>query len=600
MAKVPLVIVKDCQVSPDRAPNDGSGRAEVECTVFAADSGETIGKVVLDPSELDRAGGKVMEFDKGRGIADTGEGRYRASVEVTSLTDPGTYELVARASTENGGEGSCPLHLRVEYREPQYKGGPTAPGSKHALERAAGSRFVPGNLAVALDSGEESYSRMMETVRSARESVLLQTYALYSEGRCRKLVEELLEKSSEDVSVNIILNLATQVAISPRTTLQLGLHRLGLEIEDLLKGFDDIFESWKGLSETFKDFQELMKNRAGPRGPDLIMVDDDVILGEEDDLPARRNNWLDKIVAEREGLEAVPGARFDWKGKGPAGLPSLPLLSYAVHEKMLIADGKRAVIGGRNLEDKYFSTWTDVDLYLEGPVVAEAEAGFVRSWNDFSSRIEKQKQIEKTPSAPEEKGHHECCFVQSRPWLGETNTLDFLVTLFQTAEKSVLAISQYIVLPDSLLRDAVLGAAKRGVNIKILMNSFETGQEVGFGGGYLLSLNYVDRLLDAGVEVYETTWPEDKKEGRPYLHAKEFVVDAEVACVGSFNLSIRSSFIESENLVAVMDKGFAGDRERLFNQRIESARRVDGEYLDELKKRLGNRIGIAAYFDLLY
>ena len=61
-------------------------------------------------------------------------------------------------------------------------------------------------------------------------------------------------------------------------------------------------------------------------------------------------------------------------------------LNRRMHNKLFVADGQVAVVGGRNLIDDYFGLgkeicYRDFDLLAIGPVAAEAEAGFDRYWN---------------------------------------------------------------------------------------------------------------------------------------------------------------------------------------------------------------------------
>src|SRR5690606_12957356 len=57
-----------------------------------------------------------------------------------------------------------------------------------------------------------------------------------------------------------------------------------------------------------------------------------------------------------------------------------------MHNKAWIADGRMAIIGGRNIGDEYFdaaeaSNFRDLDLLLMGPTVEETEAIFDSFWN---------------------------------------------------------------------------------------------------------------------------------------------------------------------------------------------------------------------------
>src|SRR5699024_7787203 len=51
-----------------------------------------------------------------------------------------------------------------------------------------------------------------------------------------------------------------------------------------------------------------------------------------------------------------------------------PRLNHRMHNKAWIADGEHAIVGGRNISNRYFgadpdSNFRDVDLYARGPIV---------------------------------------------------------------------------------------------------------------------------------------------------------------------------------------------------------------------------------------
>src|SRR6185437_8693254 len=57
-----------------------------------------------------------------------------------------------------------------------------------------------------------------------------------------------------------------------------------------------------------------------------------------------------------------------------------------MHNKAWIADGRLAVVGGRNIGDAYFdaagdANFRDLDLLVLGPAVQQAEAIFDSYWN---------------------------------------------------------------------------------------------------------------------------------------------------------------------------------------------------------------------------
>lgn len=448
----------------------------------------------------------------------------------------------------------------------------------------------------------------MDLVRGAKRQINLQVYTMAMEGLCGRFLEAVMERAAEGVEVNILVNMNSQLAVSPFTLVRVGLHRVGRELQGLSRKVEEVLEGRQGLADIVRDVQSLFKRVAGrDAGVNTILVGEEAILGEDRRSPAggeRSRKWLDRIERDRERLsqsEAGLAAKMRIGVRRYTDLPSLPGVTYAVHEKMLVVDGARAVVGGRNLEDRYFAHWVDLDLLLEGPIVREIQAGFLRNWDFFARNLGEKAFPSKVFSDAPCAGDRRARFVQSRPWLGEYSTMETIVTAIQLARERILISSQYLVLPESLLLETLVDAARRGVEVRILTNSYLTGQEVGFSAGHFITLRYCEPLLDAGVRIFEMNGPEDEKAPRPYLHAKAFYVDGKWAAIGSFNLSMRSCFIESENLVLVEDPGFVEDREKDFLDRLRhQATEMTPKGLVEQKERFKAMMAVTDYLDLFF
>src|SRR5690606_38863707 len=62
-----------------------------------------------------------------------------------------------------------------------------------------------------------------------------------------------------------------------------------------------------------------------------------------------------------------------------------------MHNKLWLADGSLAIVGGRNLGDEYFNAkpelnFTDIDLLCAGPVAEQLAHGFDQYWNHALSK----------------------------------------------------------------------------------------------------------------------------------------------------------------------------------------------------------------------
>jgi putative cardiolipin synthase len=101
---------------------------------------------------------------------------------------------------------------------------------------------------------------------------------------------------------------------------------------------------------------------------------------------------LDQVIYE---LEQHPNIEFrlfnPWKSRGTlrrAGemIAEMERLNTRMHDKLLIADGNAAVVGGRNIGDHYFGlshdyNFHDLDLLAFGHVAQQANGMFDSFWN---------------------------------------------------------------------------------------------------------------------------------------------------------------------------------------------------------------------------
>lgn len=606
MEKADSLIVKNVRVRPGSVPNHGKGRVRLDALVFSPEDDARIESVTVDLSSLGGSPDEPMRFVSG--IVATREGLYSIPYQVPLMADPGLHTIPILATDSRGNSGRRPAALRVAYKRPSYRGSILSHSSRKVLEGVSSAGAVGGNRVEALFSGEAAMKARMNLVRGATRQINLQVYTMAMEGLCGQFLEAVLEKAADGVEVNLLVNMNSQLAVSPFTLVRVGLHRVGRELQGLSERVEEILEGRQGLREIIREVQSVFERvTRGEGGINAILVGEDALLGKDRKVPPqgrRSRKWLDRIEQDHARLsqsETGLAARMRTGVRRYTDLPSLPGLTYAVHEKMLVVDGTRAVVGGRNLEDRYFTNWVDLDLLLEGPVVEDVQAGFLRNWEYFARNLGEETFPSRVQATHRNAGDRQARFVQSRPWLGEYHTMETIVTAIQLARERVFISSQYIVLPESLLREALIEAAGRGVDVRILTNSYLTGQEVGFSAGHTITLRYCEPLLEAGIRVYEMKASESDKAPRPYLHAKEFYIDGKWAAVGSFNLSMRSCFIESENLVAVEDPGFVQACERAFLERLRrEAAEMTRKTLKEQKERSRARMAVTDYLDLFF
>ncbi|ACL06394.1 Phosphatidylserine/phosphatidylglycerophosphate/cardiolipin synthase-like protein [Desulfatibacillum aliphaticivorans] len=588
------VVVKDADSFPEAVPNTGANRIKFSCTVFSPNENCSIQSVRALMGHTATFQDVYLRSDP-RCTLPSGEGRYTGSLLVDSLADCGTYWTPLRAEDSIGMQGQGMTRFKVVFHRPDDFPSIGSPEFKTLLERAGNSNFAPGNAIQVLDDGPAALAKRMELIEQATRQINLQSYTFDKDAAQGALMELLLKKAKQGVEVNIILNAGSQLPTSPSGALR-------LELDELVGKW---LESAEKKLSTNKSGEFVVKNflsKSPGRGVNLILVSSNDLAQRHNARKGPPDHWLARVLEDKGVISPDRSPPEDIREifKGPGGLPALPLLDHAVHEKILVVDGAKAIVGGRNLEDQYFDVWTDLDLYLEGPVVDQIQGGFLVNYRELGRTNPEVRPSMDLTVRNQVTGSQEAMFVQSKPWDKDYAALYALIQSIRASEKSLYITSQYLSLSQSLLCDAIMDAARRGVDVRILTNSYETSSQLYFSAGYFISLNNMQDLLDAGARIYTVNGkPGDK--AAPYCHSKEYLFDSKMAAVGSFNLSLRSSYIESENLTFMDDAAICLDREEAFLQRVKNlATEITAGDLAQQKIKYKNRLEIAWYLDLLF
>ncbi|MDP2273178.1 MAG: phosphatidylserine/phosphatidylglycerophosphate/cardiolipin synthase family protein [Archangium sp.] len=258
------------------------------------------------------------------------------------------------------------------------------------------------------------------------------------------------------------------------------------------------------------------------------------------------------------------------------------------HEKHLIVDGKASVQGGMNIADEYalggsgkqiFSrgdgvgseAWRDADMKLEGPAVADTMKAFTRNWDELGGKLSDADRQKLFPKLSEVSGGPSVRVVQSNPEVkGLVGTTDKLyLRSIENAQKSITIENAYF-LPPPEIRKALIDAAKRGVEVKVMSNS-KASNDMGFVSD--AARYFYDDMLKAGVQIFE-------KHGGT-LHSKTATFDGEFSVVGSVNMNGRSKNTDAEVALAVQDDATARQLENRFAAGLKETVKVT---LAELKK----------------
>ncbi len=292
-----------------------------------------------------------------------------------------------------------------------------------------------------------------------------------------------------------------------------------------------------------------------------------------------------RVLYDSFGSSSTDVAVFDRLKK--AGIkvlqfnPLNPLLSrggYAPnsrdHRKILIVDGKVAIVGGVNLSTTYQSSpgkssgppggsaafWHDTDLELRGPIVNELEALYLQQW-------EKQ-------DGPELHGarHLAPLGAQGREILHIMgSTPDNKVPLYYTtllsamrqAQDRIWLMSAYFVPTRQELED-LEDAARRGIDVRLLLPDDSDSKMA-----LVMQHSHYSDLLKAGIKIYESH--------NQILHAKTAVIDGVWSVVGSSNFDHRSVVFNDEVDVVVLGRPTGAKLEKIFERDFAKAHVITPE-----------------------
>lgn len=221
------------------------------------------------------------------------------------------------------------------------------------------------------------------------------------------------------------------------------------------------------------------------------------------------------------------------------------------HRKITLVDGRRALLGSFNLSHVHSeavmgeAAWRDSGVLLEGPSLRDLESAFALAWRGSRSggwrRLLSLKRVKFAydPARSAVRLHQGR---RLRRWFMR----DLLRRLNRSNER-IFIVSAYF-LPTRALVKALIGAARRGVDVRIIVPGPSDVPAVRWAAAGLIS-----RLLHAGVRVleYQTR----------ILHAKYHLID-DWATVGSLNLNHRSIFHDLEVEAAFSDRESVSALER--------------------------------------
>jgi cardiolipin synthase len=219
------------------------------------------------------------------------------------------------------------------------------------------------------------------------------------------------------------------------------------------------------------------------------------------------------------------------------------------HRKLLLTDGRTAFVGGAGLTDDFAAgprgPWREVMVEIEGPVVADWQRAFARTWRRCGAELA----LPAMPAAAPLSGG-----AAGRLALSEARHLSILangvIRRIDSAAARVWIMSAYFV-PSRRFRKALRRAARRGVDVRLVM----PGPRTDHPWVRHAARRFYGKMLRNGVQIFEY---------QPFmLHAKIILCDEWVS-IGSSNLDRWSLRWNLEANQEVADRRFAEAVAALF------------------------------------
>jgi cardiolipin synthase len=231
-----------------------------------------------------------------------------------------------------------------------------------------------------------------------------------------------------------------------------------------------------------------------------------------------------------------------------------------LHHKVLVVDGKKALVGGINISDRY-NDLPGQTAWLDWAVLIEGEAAFDlhKLSNMFYAKKGKDKIFLDNKDIMKQLDHHFNCPVSIRrnDWVMNKSEISAsYMKMLRSANNHIIMMSSYFI-PGNFFKRNIVNALNRGVNIKVIVAG---PSDVGIS-------KYAEKYLYRwairhGVELYEYK--------HNVLHGKIAVADGNVVTVGSYNINDISALASIELNVDIEDSLFAKSTERILKNIIEN------------------------------
>jgi cardiolipin synthase A/B len=240
----------------------------------------------------------------------------------------------------------------------------------------------------------------------------------------------------------------------------------------------------------------------------------------------------------------------------PIHLYTLRRPGIRTHRKLLIVDGRVGFTGGLGIDERWLGNarnpdeWRETQVRVTGPVVAQLQAVFAENWTFTTAEI-----LAGDAFYPELSPTGTIAAHAIRSSAGDSSSVPkaMYIMAIHSAQKYIHIQNSYFI-PDDQVREALVEAARRGVNVEVVV----PGKHNDLPVLRQASRFHYGELLEGGVRIFEYE--------PTMIHNKTVVVDDMFSTIGSINFDARSMQINAEESLSFWDRSFAQQMEAMYQE----------------------------------
>jgi cardiolipin synthase len=245
--------------------------------------------------------------------------------------------------------------------------------------------------------------------------------------------------------------------------------------------------------------------------------------------------------------------------------------------------------------------WRDTDIYVSGPQAELIEKEFLKRWyreadrKIFDGISAELDTIYKAPTYPSSRvyadflmpspeapfGYKVKCltrFLYQQPF--EEGGIPYMTSFYKEMidkAQSCVYWQSISTRPAPIQKKALLDAAARGVDVRLMTNSKRNMRMIPIGGWpvYIVTRADYREMLRGGVRIFEY-------HGDAPMHSKGFLVDDVTAAVGSYNATVTAERYYTEAAIATYDTEAIRAIRKMFDDDFAQCTEVT---LDDLKSK---------------